>query len=137
MQPPASLVQSLWPWVDQWQAWFSQAFDDPAFTGSYKELELQPMQLSEEDQINLAGQGFLHLLNDLHTILLQDSIILHQEFPQHPVWQSPIFIQDDYTQFAQKVEQSLLEVEEPDEVQLHKIVPDIANHMNLCQEDII
>ena len=137
VQPPASLVRSLWPWVDQWRAWFSQAFDDPAFTGSYEELELQPMQLSEEDRIDLAGQGFLRLLNDLRTILLQDSVILRREFPQHPVWQSPIFVRDDYTQFAQEVEQSLLEVEEPDEVRLRKIVPDIANRMNLCREDIV
>ena len=96
VQPPALLIWSLWSWVDQWWVWFNQAFDNSVFTDLYEKLEFQSMQLSEENWIDLAGQGFLCLLNDLCMILLQDSVILCWEFSQHSVWQSPIFVQNNY-----------------------------------------
>jgi len=36
-------------------------------------------------QLNLAGLGFLRLLCALRVILLQDSIVLHNLFPLHPL----------------------------------------------------
>ena len=40
-----------------------------------------PGPKGEEDRDDMAAQGFLRLLAELRTILLQDSVLLRQEFP--------------------------------------------------------
>jgi hypothetical protein len=42
----------------------------------------------EEDQNNMAAQGFLRLLDQLRAILL----FLYKQFPRHPIWRDPLFI---------------------------------------------
>ena len=59
--PPDSLVHSLWPWVDAWLAWFAGG-DLPAMG--------RKVDVSYEDQNDLAGQGFLRLLKELRTRFL-------------------------------------------------------------------
>lgn len=67
IQPPDSLVRALWPWIDQWLAWFQS--DDPT-------NEPPGGAPNQEDRDDMAAQGFLQLLNQLRTILLQDSVLL-------------------------------------------------------------
>jgi hypothetical protein len=52
IQPPDSLVRALWPWVDQWLAWFQS--NDPA-----NELPSAGASQEQEDQDDIAAQGFL------------------------------------------------------------------------------
>ena len=59
---------------------------------------------SKEDNkviwLDLADSGFLRLLWVLKIVLLQDSIILHKEFPQHPLWKNSLFNYEEYQQFT-------------------------------------
>jgi len=77
--PPRSLEQAVWPWVDEWLAWF----DSNAEAGSGDDGE------GEADRQDLAAQGFLRLLQQLRIILLQDSVVMRREFPDHPIWPTP------------------------------------------------
>ena len=45
----------------------------------------------EADCQDLEAQGFLRLLQQLRIVLLQDSVVMRQEFPAHPIWADPIF----------------------------------------------
>jgi hypothetical protein len=48
---------------------------------------------------------------------------MRREFPAHPLWTDPVFARDDHQTFTKDVELSLLEVEEPEEVQIRKTLP--------------
>jgi Centromere DNA-binding protein complex CBF3 subunit, domain 2 len=135
--PPQSLVRSLWPWVDQWLAWFAQGQGNDA-PSSYESLpSLDPLPSAEEDRKDLAAQGFLQLLVELRTILLQDSVLFRRHFPAHPLWNDPLFVREDYLTFAQDVEASLIDVEEPEELRLRQIVPDISTRLDTTRRDLV
>ncbi|KAK7178036.1 hypothetical protein PSPO01_15915 [Paraphaeosphaeria sporulosa] len=61
---------------------------------------------------------------------------MRQEFPAHPIWADPIFARADYLAFAKDVELSLLDVEEPEEVQIRKTLPAIAERLSILQQGL-
>ena len=65
VDPPDDLVQLVWPWRDVWLRWIND---------------------NELEEANMAVQGFLHLLGELRTTFLQDSILLRYHHPYHPIW---------------------------------------------------
>jgi Centromere DNA-binding protein complex CBF3 subunit, domain 2/Transcriptional activator of glycolytic enzymes len=134
--PPQSLVRSLWPWVDQWLRWFAQWQGEniPTYETAPPLEALSPL---EEDRKDLAAQGFLQLLVELRTILLQDSVLFRKEFPSHPLWHDPLFVREDYLTFAQEVEASLGDIEEPEEIRLRQIVPDISIRLDTTRKDVV
>ena len=67
---------------------------------------------------------------------MQDSVIFRQEFPQHPLWYHPLFVRSDYQTFAQEVLQTLKDTEEPAEVRLRTLAPDIAQQLHLSRIDL-
>ena len=120
----------MWPFVNEWLARFDSMADGDSGNGysgnkgesSYTSscspcghVTKAEMEI-EADRHDLAAQGFLHLLQQFCIILLQDLVIMKQEFPVHPLWTDLIFKQDDYQVFAKDVKLSLLEIEESEEV---------------------
>ena len=75
---------------------------------------------NEVVRLDLAGSGFLRLLRTLRVVLLQDSVILRQRFPLHPLWTDPLFNSEEYRRFAARVEDSLVDVIMPDELTMQK-----------------
>ena len=136
VEPPESLLQAVWPWVDQWLEWYDSPEDRPFPSYEAYTTDPQPVPSSEDDRMDLAGQGFLRLLVVLRIVFLQDSVILRREFPQHPLWKHEIFAREDYKRFAQDVEDSLNDIEEPEEVRLRTAVPIIAERLNVVRQDI-
>jgi len=143
--PPQSLEQAVWPLVDEWLAWFDSHANsnDGGGGGGDEDGEVKkgsPVRAGEsEDEADgrdLAAQGFLRLLQQLRIILLQDSVIMRQEFPDHPIWTDPVFEQDDYRVFAKDVELFLLDVEELEEVQIRKTLPAIAERLNILHQSL-
>jgi hypothetical protein len=59
----------------------------------------------------------------LRVVLLQDSVILRQRFPRHPLWTDPLFNSEEYRRFAARVESSLVDVVTPDELTMQKYWP--------------
>ncbi len=61
---------------------------------------------------------------------------MRQEFPDHLIWADPIFARDDYAAFAKDVELSLLDVEEPEEIQIWKTLPAITERLSILQQSL-
>ena len=131
--PPRSLEQAVWPFVDKWLAWFDSYADGRE---EEKSSHADDDDDDDDDRTDLAAQGFLRLLQQLRIILLQDSVVMRQEFPAHPIWADPIFARADYLAFAKDVELSLLDVEEPEEVQIRKTLPAIAERLSILQQGL-
>ena len=128
--PPTSLVHAVWPWVDQWLTWFAPHTDPAPY-------DLPALDGGDSERDDLAGQGFLRLLKELRTILLQDSVLLRKEFPQHPIWQHPVFAREDYLAFVKELQQSLAIPEPPEELRIQAVLPDIATKLKNSHEDIV
>ncbi|KAJ5142583.1 short-chain dehydrogenase [Penicillium bovifimosum] len=131
VQPPDSLIRALWPWIDQWLAWFQS--NDP--TNEPPSGSTTP-SLEQEDRDDMAAQGFLQLLSQLRIVLLQDSVLLQAEFPGHSMGEDPVFAREDYKIFAGQVRQSLVSTETPQEIQLRQTLPIIADRLSILQKDI-
>ena len=71
-------------------------------------------------QLDLVGLGFLHLFYILRVILLQDSVILHKQFPLYPLQKDPLFSCKEYQKFAIQVENLLTNVVIPDKLIMQK-----------------
>jgi hypothetical protein len=61
---------------------------------------------------------------------------MRREFPTHPIWTDPVFRRDDYQAFAKDVELSPLDVEEPEEVQIRKTLPAIAERLSVLHQSL-
>ena len=133
VDPPETLVRAVWPWVDQWLAWVSSRSnaDDVPYAS------LPPLDDSQSDQSDLAAQGFLRLLKTLRTILLQDSVLMRKEFPQHPMWTHEVFGRADYLTFAAELEASLAVPEPPEELRLKAVIPDVSRTIQNMHEDVV
>jgi hypothetical protein len=86
--PPPALEQAVWPFVDEWLAWFDASANGGADDDGHVKNEKSE---DEADRLDLAAQGFLRLLKQLRIILLQDSVIMRREFPTHLIWTDPVF----------------------------------------------
>ena len=128
------LERAVWPWVDEWPAWFDSNAEAGAGGEDCKRAVEGDDGSGETDRQDLAAQGFLRLLQQLRIVLLQDSVVMRREFPDHPMSADPIFARDDYLTFAKDVELSLLDAEEPEEVQIRKTLPAIAERPNMLHQ---
>jgi hypothetical protein len=57
-------------------------------------------------------------------------VIVRREFPDYPLWTESVFERDDYLAFTQDVELSLLEVGEPEEIQIRRTLPAVAERLS-------
>ena len=78
---------------------------------------------NEVVRLDLAGSGFLRLLRALRVILLQDSVVLRELLPLHPLWKDPLFGCEEYQRFAARVKSSLKNVVMPDELIMQQFWP--------------
>ena len=69
--PEEVLYLKIWPKTDVWL--------------KYMETYHPERADNKIIRLNLTGLGFLRLLHMLRVILLQDSVILHKQFPLHPL----------------------------------------------------
>lgn len=99
--PPEPLTRAIWPWVDDWLAWFESE------ESALPSLEPASEQEGAIDRRDIAAQAFLRLLSQLRTVILQDSVVLREEFPNHVMWSDPVFRRPEYAAFAAQVTQSL------------------------------
>jgi len=77
------------------------------------------------------------LLKKLCIVILQNSIIYHQEFSAHFLWKDSLFIWDDYLMFANEVELSLLNVEKLNELHIQSIILNIINWISMISKNIV
>ncbi|KAM4064097.1 centromere DNA-binding protein complex CBF3 subunit [Hirsutella rhossiliensis] len=72
---------------------------DPEWSGSY----FVPGPPSGVEQ-NMAAGAFLELLEWLREVLLQDAVFLRESYPDHPIFQDPVFSCPEFEAFASKVQ---------------------------------
>jgi hypothetical protein len=129
--PPDSLVRKIWPWVDEWIIWFQQNENNVRDDDQLQEQ-------NEGDRNDLAGKAFLRLLDYLRTVLLQDSVLLRNEFPHHPLFHHSIFSDPEYLDFDQRMRQMLAVGEpQPQEVLIRQVVPIIADQMAAMENNLM
>jgi hypothetical protein len=74
--------------------------------------------------------GLTNLLFYLCEVILQDSVVLHQLFPSHPVWNHPVFQHSAYTAFAKEVEASVQDKEHPSQLSLlYQAMPLLTDYL--------
>ena len=131
---PEVLVRAIWPWVDEWLAWFAAV--DPEEADSLlpdgSNLETGPAERND-----LAGQGFLRLLQHLRTVIIQDSVLLRRDFPTHPIFQHKVFQMPEYLAFVRTMEQAL-EIDQPlpQDVLVRQALPVLTERVSLLEESL-
>ncbi|KAM4062386.1 centromere DNA-binding protein complex CBF3 subunit, domain 2 domain-containing protein [Hirsutella rhossiliensis] len=75
---------TVWPQLDKW-----------------KEAHSSPVSDLGVEQ-NMAAGAFLELLEWLREVLLQDAVFLRESYPDHPIFQDPVFSCPEFEAFASK-----------------------------------
>ena len=78
VQPSETLLQKVFPWIDQWQARIDQGQGDKS----------------------VAADGFLQMLRVLRKTFLQDSVPMMDRHPRLSIWNAPLFQDPEYLAFA-------------------------------------
>ncbi|KAM4061545.1 centromere DNA-binding protein complex CBF3 subunit [Hirsutella rhossiliensis] len=80
---------------------------DPEWSGSYfvprATAHSSPFSDLGVEQ-NMAAGAFLELLEWLREVLLQDAVFLRESYPDHPIFQDPVFSCPEFEAFASKVQ---------------------------------
>ena len=122
---PASLLQWVWPSLDDWSAHFSQYF----VTGKkYKEGGV--------DNVSLSAQGFLALMLHLCTVFLQDSAVQMASCSYHVLWTHSVFQHSDWAEFTLKVCAAEADSDKSADLQLQQVVSVITDHIKTAQNNI-
>jgi hypothetical protein len=126
VQPPAALKARIWPWVDSWLARYSASIvsDRSFFNGGL-------------DDSDIAGKQFLDLLAWLRITMLQDAAVLQHQFPLFPLWQHPIFCGPDWRRFADDVLVAHNIAEEPIDMRIRKVLPDLEETVRSTREAVL
>ena len=77
VQPPSSLTSQIFPEIEEWE----------------KKMDAK---LIQED---MAAIGFWRLIKYLRVVILQDSLLLKDQFPNLRIWEHRIFHCDEYLSF--------------------------------------
>ncbi|KJZ70168.1 hypothetical protein HIM_10428 [Hirsutella minnesotensis 3608] len=85
VRPPVVLLVQVWPQLDKW-----------------KEAHSSPLSDFGVEQ-NMAAGAFLELMEWLREVLLQDAVFLRESYPDHPLFQDPVFACPVFAAFAGKV----------------------------------
>ncbi len=132
-----SFIRALWSWIDHWLTWFSDFSSNALYENDKSLLDESLLDTVKKNQFNMTAQDFLHLLKKLCIVILQNSIIYHQEFSAHLLWKDSLFVQDDYLTFANEVELSLFNVEKLNELCIRSIISDIINWISITSKNIV
>ena len=103
----------------------------------FPELERTLQKIvSGQCQDTIAARGFLELLDRMRTVVLQDSVLMISEHPQHPIWKHEIFSSDLYRIFAQNLKQSFQTSSDPAETVLQKAMPALSEKLGAIHSDL-
>ncbi|KAI9486775.1 MAG: hypothetical protein EXX96DRAFT_627263 [Benjaminiella poitrasii] len=82
------------------------------------------MQIDESVQ-TIRCEGFLKLLMEFRTILLQDAVILKQMVPSHELFQNEIFQSSEFQSFAEELTRTIDSATSLAEVEIQCVMPQI------------
>lgn len=109
IEVPEPLLNLVFPEAREWQS--KHLCDDPGV------------------EMNIAAGGFLNLLMQLRSIVIQDAVLLKQDFPDHFLFQHPIFSTQAFKDYEQTMQEVLQTQETPHDLLLKRAFPVIAEGM--------
>lgn len=149
VKPPPSVVEQVWPWVDEWLSWLGHSGEDDRawpvgqafrYINVPEENTEGPYYPANRKDVSndLSTRQFLFLLRHLRTIILQDSVFLMKDFPAHPIFRQRVFQSAAYKEFAAELEIAANREEQnaPEHVRLMQLVPDVARNMQQIQTSL-
>jgi hypothetical protein len=106
--PPPQLAAAVWPELDSWKARLD----------------------SGDIEQNKAAGAFIELLYWLRQVLLQDAALLLTDFPDHPLFEAPIFHSLEFSVFAARVRESCNGIrEDPQSLAIEKTIPAVSEKL--------
>lgn len=114
VEPPISLMRQVFPQVEMWK----QALD------------------AKRCEQTIAAGGFLELLLYLRKVILQDAIFMQDLFPNHPMWQHPVFQSTEFLAFKNEARERVVQTEDPADHRLQKAMPDVKAKLDGLHEDL-
>ncbi|KAG2214162.1 hypothetical protein INT45_014126 [Circinella minor] len=115
VQPPEELCKKIFKFVDYWR---------------------QKLDEGNVEQVSCAADMFLKLLDGLRVVFLQDSVLLKKRYPHHYLWNHPLFQSELYKDFERCADAAVEITEEPEQLQLQKTVPLVAQHLSDINQQI-
>jgi hypothetical protein len=106
--PPDSLQKRIFPSVEHW---------------------LERMRTDDSCR-TISGQAFLRLLVELRIIILQDAVLLKDDFPDHPLFLHEIFQSPEYKAFADESLAAINASVPPAEIEMRRIMPFVDERIN-------
>jgi hypothetical protein len=106
--PPESHQKRIFPLAEQW---------------------LEKMNNGEAPK-TISGIKFLNLLVELRVIILQDAVVLKNDFPDHPVFCHDIFQSDEFKSFAEESTAAMDESVPPAEIEIRRAMPFVDERFN-------
>lgn len=103
----------------------------------YEKLFIKIFFIVEENWFNFIVQDFLRFLNELRTIIFQNSIFLRREFLHHSMWKDFFFVRENYFHFFIKIKIFLIDVTKSNEFRIQRIVSNIINRFNINRANIV
>ena len=100
------------------------------------EESLEYIDSFEPKDRDKAAQAFLLTLQWFRVVLLQDAVILSDMFPESPMWQMYPFREPQFLQFKQLALQKMEEDEHPQNIQLQKTIPVVADRLLVMSQII-
>jgi hypothetical protein len=75
----------------------------------------------------------------MHTIILQDAAVLFQmeDFKEHPIFQHPIFISNEFRTYALSLTEKLVHSDSPLSLLMHQALPIVMNHLEQISQQVI
>ncbi|KAM4064246.1 centromere DNA-binding protein complex CBF3 subunit [Hirsutella rhossiliensis] len=83
----------------------------------------------------MAAGAFLELLEWLREVLLQDAVFLRESYPDHPIFQDPVFSCPEFEAFASKVQDTCTrDHEDSHTTVIQKAIPVVAEKLRTLDE---
>lgn len=88
------------------------------------------------EERDVASQNFLAQLEQLRTTILQDSVALREQFPDHVMRSRPVFHGAEYEDFAARVKQTIQEPELPQGALLSQAMPALRQEFKFIRQSL-
>ena len=127
-EPPALLLQQIWPWIEAWDAHFHTRH-------SAEKVTWEQGRLDDDD---FGGKSFLRLLKHLRRVLLQDLAILQPKFLKMRLFSHRLFETPEWAEFVATIQAAeAAHIEEPWSVLLSHALPEISNSLHRTRDAVL
>ena len=113
--PPADLSRQIWPWVEEWEERFR------------KRSARKTWQEGGLDEDDVAGQGFLAVLQHLRIVLLQDLATLQPDYPDLPFFRHEVFRSVSWAAYSSVVRAAVVNPEYSRSLLLEQVIPEVSH----------